>query len=153
MNLTKFHSKPCHDCGHQDKHSEVSGCIAMTGNTFCTCTTYVEPPSAKVARTIPSRSQDPGTSHQAAQAITVKANTQRGRLLAAWGALEDATDEEAMEKAEGVSPVSEYAKRSSELRDAGLIEATGEARKGSAGTPRIVSRITDEGRRVLASLQ
>lgn len=161
--LSKFYRQPCADCGHTDMHGEVAGCIALASRNpdrWCPCDTYKAPAEAKVARVIPSRRTDPGTSHQADRAIVIKANTQRGRLLATFGATphaenghqEGLTDEEAMNLTEGVSPYSEYAKRCSELRDAGLIETTGETRKGQAGTPRIVSRITDAGRAALAAL-
>lgn len=157
-NLDLYYPKPCANCGHRNLHGDISGCIANKAESgqrpdWCDCTTYVEPGPTKVARTIPSRNTDPGTSHAATTAITVKANTQRARLLVAFSALADATDEEAMEKAEGVSPMSEFAKRCSELRDGGLIETTGEARTGSSGVPRIVSRITDAGRAVVAGLE
>ncbi len=114
-----------------------------------------------VGRSIPSRRTDPGTSH-AAELPPVKAKTQRAKLLESFGLLSSAegiTDEEAMEKAVGVSPSSEYAKRCSELRDAGLIEvclysgtSSPVTRKGNTGKERIVSRITDDGHRVLAAL-
>lgn len=96
-------------------------------------------------RVIPSRNTDPTTSHQAAKAITVKAGTQRAHLLAAFAELVDGTDEEAMARAEWVSPSSEYSKRCSELREVGMIEPTGETRPGRSGQARIVSRITPKG--------
>lgn len=102
-------------------------------------------------RTIPARSTDPGTSHAATEEIKVRAGTQRARLLAEFATAHRAgenglTDEQAMECAIGVSPLSEYAKRCSELREAGFIEPTGETRRGASGMERIVSRITDKGR-------
>lgn len=109
-------------------------------------------PHLQVGRTIPARASDPGTSRAATAAVTIRAGTQRTRLLQAFAALPDATDEEAMEHAEGVSPVSEFAKRCSELRDAGLIETTGQTRPGGAGVDRIVSRVTDAGRAALEGL-
>lgn len=111
-------------------------------------------PMSPVGRTIPARTTDPSTSH-AATLTPIKARTQRAKLLESFGLLsaaEGITDEEAMEKATGVSPLSEYAKRCSELREAGLIETTGAVRKGGTGKDRIVSKITDEGHRVLSSL-
>lgn len=118
-------------------------------------------PVSEVGRTIPARRTDPGTSHAAAPP-PVKARTQRAKLLESFGLLsaaEGITDEEAMEKAVGVSPSSEYAKRCSELREAGLIElclyagtASPVTRKGNTGVERIVCRITEEGHRVLAAL-
>lgn len=157
-NLSNHHKNPCANCGHRDMHGEVAGCIALASTNperWCDCTEYVDPQPAQVARTIPARRSDPGTSHGAAAAVTVKANNQRGILLAAFGATADPeglTDEQAMEASVGVSPTSEYAKRCSELRDAGLIQETGGTRMGNAGRPRIVSAITDAGRQVLASL-
>lgn len=152
--------QPCADCGHPDNHSPIVGCLA----DHCLCEAFVSaPPELKVGETIPSRNADPETSKAAAKVAPVKKNTQRARLLSAFavGRMDyDAagspdhglTDEQAMEAAYGVSPFSEYAKRCSELRAAGLIEPTGETRAGGQGVPRIVSRITDAGRAVLASL-
>lgn len=116
-------------------------------------------------RTIPSRSTDPATSHAAVRAITVKAGSQRARLLQAFmdsyrieisswqGHFPSGlTDEEAMDRAVGVAPRSEFSKRCSELREAGYIEPTGETRPGSSGLQRIVSRITDKGRAAVRGL-
>lgn len=150
MSIENHHRQPCARCGHRDMHGEVSGCVHVDAGTWCDCDTYVEP----TGRVIPSRRTDPATSHQAAAAIVVKATNQRGRLLLAHAAWSDRdqshegglTDEEAASLAEGVSLTSEYAKRCSELRDAGLIEATGQTRKGASGAARIISRITEAGR-------
>lgn len=113
---------------------------------------------------IPSRTTDPATSHAAAREIKIKAGSQRARLLQAfaeepefrramgWADLDGMTDEEAMEAAKGVYERSEYSKRCSELREAGYIEPTGETRTGSSGLQRIVSRITDKGRRAVREL-
>lgn len=116
---------------------------------------------ARNGRVIPSRTTDPATSHQAAATITVKAGTQRAHLLEAfllcdnqdWRRDRGMTDEEAMNLAyPKVLPESEYSKRCSELREAGLIEPTGVTRTGSSGHQRIVSRITEAGRKAVASL-
>lgn len=162
--MTTTDPNTCPDCGHpKANHSDFSGClvnVATEGMTFCDCSARFPDvktlaPQPDVARTIPSRRSDPGTSHAADHAIVVKAGTQRAKLLLSFLAMSELTgpdmdpgltDEEAMEKSEGVSPTSEYAKRCSELRDAGLIEPTGETRKGAAGVDRIVSTITDQGR-------
>lgn len=45
------HAKPCQNCGHQDLHGEVSGCIAVTSEpsartTWCDCLEYA-PPTAR----------------------------------------------------------------------------------------------------------
>lgn len=107
-------------------------------------------------RVIPSRTTDPATSHAAARTITVKAGTQRAKLLKAFMLFDvfGGTDEQAMIACQsyGVSPSSEYSKRCSELREAGLIEPTGETRTGASGHQRIVSRITEAGRKVVQSL-
>lgn len=109
----------------------------------------------ELGRVIPSRVSDPDTSRVAERVVKVKAGTQRARLLEAFADRETwwspatgpgFTDEQAMLMAPGVSASSEYAKRCSELREGGFIEPTGETRLGAAGTPRIVSRITDKGR-------
>lgn len=99
------------------------------------------------ATTVGARTSDPRTSHRAAEAITLKAGTQRARLLETFGRWPDdgLTDEEAMERSTGVRADSEYATRCSEMRRAGWLVDTGRDRKGGAGTPRIVSRITDTG--------
>ena len=111
-------------------------------------------------QTIQSRSTDPRTSH-AAEPTPLRAGTQRHLLLSAYhsnvgrewennyGGL---TDEEAATFAEGVSPTSEYAKRCSELRAAGLIIDTGKNRKGNSGLDRIVCRITEAGKAELRRL-
>lgn len=110
----------------------------------------IEPPEARV---IPSRSSDPGTS-KAAEPLSVKAGTQRARLLAAFGtpaAVDGLTDEEAADLAVGVPYRSEFAKRCSELRAAGLLEVVPDVtRRGVSGQRRLVSRITDAGRAALA---
>lgn len=84
---------------------------------------------------------------------SMRAGSQRHRLLEAYAEWYSLTDEEAMERAEGVSPLSEYATRCSEMRNAGWIEDTGEDRKGGSGTPRIVCRITDAGRAQLRKVR
>lgn len=93
-----------------------------------------------------ARSTDPRTS-DGTKTYSLKAGTQRARLLETFGRWPDdgLTDEQAMEKTQGVNPNSEYATRCSELRHAGWIEDTGRDRKGNSGTPRIVSRITEKG--------
>lgn len=97
-------------------------------------------------KTIPARHSDPSTSHSAAASMTMRAGSQRARLLEAFWKMHDATDEEAMRNADGVAPTSEYSKRCSELREAGFITETGETRaSGITGMQRIVSRITHEG--------
>lgn len=127
--------------GHAGEHYSTSGCAGS------------EIRWATEAKTIPARATDPATSHAATKTIRLRAGTQRARLLEAF-ALEAAgfglTDEEAADLADGVPYRSEFAKRCSELREAGWIETTGTTRKGVAGHDRIVSKITDAGRAALA---
>lgn len=99
-----------------------------------------------------ARATDPSTSQIAARLITAKAHTARVRLLEAFGQRGDLTDEQAAGAA-GLSLSSEYATRCSELRRAGLVVETGATRLGVAGTPRLVSRITDSGLAVLRARQ
>lgn len=101
-----------------------------------------------------ARTTDPRTSHGHWNPDTMRPGTQAHRLLQTFGRYPDdgLTDEQAMERSEGVSPLSEYAKRCSDLRTAGLIHDTGRDRKGGSGLDRIVSEITDKGRAVLERL-
>lgn len=102
----------------------------------------------ELGRVIPSRRTDPGTSHEAAKEIRVKAGSQRAMLLYSFFKFpEGITDEQAMACALYVRETSEFAKRCSELREGGYIEPTGETREGASGHQRIVSRITEKGRR------
>lgn len=120
----------------------------------------VNVPALSTGGVIPGRRTDPSTSTPKGPVI-VRANTQRHRLLAAFGRAADGlypslgdalTDEEAAHRAAEVSMSSEYAKRCSELREAGLIAPTGDTREGAAGAARIVSRITERGAMVLTRL-
>lgn len=150
----------CHntDCHHPESaHTKLVGCTHPADETqtsVCRCEHFK--PAAEeetgTGRTIPARNTDPETSHKATKAIHIRAGNQRTLLLRAFDALEDATDEEAMEHAEGVSASSEYAKRCSELRQAGYIEATGDERTGGSGQSRIVCRITTKGEQAIAAL-
>lgn len=110
-------------------------------------------PLFEIGRTVPSRRDDPPTSAAAAQAVTVRANNQRGRLLRAYRwAPNGLTDDEAQARAVGVSVTSCYWKRCSELRDAGFITTTGVTRAGRAGVQRIVCFLTPAGATVLNRL-
>jgi hypothetical protein len=181
--MASLPAPPCRTCGHDSTdHSALAGCTAKDMNVreWCQCSAYVPPstvpptpkavtfggasPSGKLSTgsTIPSRKTDPPTSAKATPP-PVKAGTQRAKMLAGFAAhgAEGATDEEAATAAL-VSLSSEFAKRSSELRQAGLVEVLETfdhspcggpvTRKGAAGHDRIVSVITDQGREVLASL-
>jgi hypothetical protein len=112
---------------------------------------YVAPLTTEAGPT--ARTTDPRTSHQW-NGEKMRPGTQAHRLLQTFGRWPDdgLTDEQAMEKSDGVSPLSEYAKRCSDLRSAGLIRDTGRDRKGGSGLDRIVSEITEKGKAVLARL-
>lgn len=92
-----------------------------------------------------ARNTDPVTSHAGAEDVKVRAGSQRAKMLNAFAYLVEATDEEAMERAPGISLRSCWWKRASELRQGGYIEDTGETRIGSQGSARMVSRITSKG--------
>lgn len=95
----------------------------------------------------------------------MRANTHRGKLLAAFGyahrnrvryildrAVGAWSDEQAARHAGLLG--TEYATRCSELRSAGLIQMVdGVTRKGSSGMCRVVSQITEEGLRLLEELE
>lgn len=45
-NLNRYHPQPCANCGHQDMHGEVAGCIALASTNpdrWCDCAAYVSP--------------------------------------------------------------------------------------------------------------
>lgn len=135
-------------CGHTDQHDPV--CALLAGEIAA----YRRHVVGMLTRNMPSRRTDPGTSHAAEPrgARRVTATNQRGRLLAAFHHVGPAgcTDEAAATLA-GIPLTSEYAKRCSELRDAGYVETTGDTRPGAAGVDRIVSRVTHAGAVALAS--
>lgn len=95
-----------------------------------------------------ARADDPPTAKEAARTVLkTKAGSQRQRLWEVfryWAPDTGLTDEQAA-KIANIPLTSEYATRCSELRNAGLIEPTGESRAGSSGMQREVSRITDLG--------
>lgn len=90
-----------------------------------------------------ARRRDYPTSNAGASDVSYRAGSQKARLLAAY---QDAgsvglTDEEACTAAR-ISLLSCYWKRCNELRQAGVITATGEQRRGRAGVERMVCRIS-----------
>ena len=98
------------------------------------------------------RRNNGATSKSGAQAMTVRAGSQRHLILSRY-ALEPLTDEEAGRMSNLASrPKCCYWKRCSELRQAGYIVPTGETRVSSAGVEQQVCKITLEGRQVLASI-
>lgn len=106
----------------------------------------------------PARRTDPETSHAAARSIEVTAKNMRGKLLAAYGTAiaeyryNGLTDEQA-QQISGLSPLSGFWKRCSELRNGGYIERTGATRKGSRGMEQMVCRITEKGTAALNKIR
>lgn len=99
-----------------------------------------------------ARFADPITSHRAAASVKMRATSQRARLLRPFGQHADLTADEAWSYT-AIPETACYWKRISELAAAELIEPTGTTRRGRAGEPQTVYRITDAGRTVLASLR
>jgi hypothetical protein len=99
------------------------------------------------------RRDDSATSGGGAKAMTVRAGSQRAKLLTAYYMYDDLTDEEAG-KASGLSAMPKccYWKRCSELRQAGYIATTGDTRVSTAGVDQQVCAITDEGIQTLAGI-
>lgn len=90
-----------------------------------------------------ARRSDPETSHKAAH--RVRPGTARYKLLLAHCAYpQGLTDEEAATAA-GLSLMSEYATRCSELRDAGFVIDMVAERRGHAGVGRMVRKVTVAG--------
>jgi hypothetical protein len=99
------------------------------------------------------RRNDGATSTGGAKAMTVRAGSQRAKLLATYFAEQYLTDEEAGH-ASGLASLPKccYWKRCSELRQAGYIKPNGKTRVSSAGVEQQVCHITAEGIQVLATI-
>jgi hypothetical protein len=107
-----------------------------------------------------ARHTDPATSHDGARSVTVRAGSQKARLLAQYAAAAQAwldgvalipglTDDEAAIGAYLTHTC--YWKRCSEMREDGLIADTGRTRPGPLhGEARMVCVITDAGLAVIA---
>jgi hypothetical protein len=95
-----------------------------------------------------ARSTDPDTSHAGAVDVTVRAGTQRARLLASYlrNPVDGLTDHEAADYA--YLTQAGYWKRCAELRRDGLIEPAGSV-YGPAGSLVMLCRITSAGIRAL----
>lgn len=91
-----------------------------------------------------ARATDPDTSAAAARDVKVRAGTQMARLLAAYATRDALTDHEAALAADLAH--TGYWKRCADLRDAGLIEDTGDRVMGHQGSHVMTCRITDKGR-------
>lgn len=139
-------------CDHtHDLHSPLAGCTGMNGPSYCPCSAYVGKPPP-TGTTIPARNTDPATSKRATPP-PIKAGTQRAKMLSGFGALgPDGGMSETAAEAAGVPLASEYAKRTSELSQAGLVRDTGQTAVGASGQERIIWQITQEGRDVLSAL-
>jgi len=95
------------------------------------------------------RASDKVTARDAASLITAKATTARVQLLLAHYTHPDGlTDEEACALA-GLSVMSEFRTRCSELMRSGVIEDLTLTRPSSAGVDNVVRRITETGVRVI----
>jgi hypothetical protein len=99
------------------------------------------------------RRNDGATSGAGAKAMTVRAGSQRAKLLTAYYVHDDLTDEEAG-RASGLSAMPKccYWKRCSELRQAGYIAITGDTRVSTAGVEQQVCAITYAGIQTLAGI-
>lgn len=96
-----------------------------------------------------ARRDDPATSKKAGKEITVRAGSQRAKILAAY-IYGPFTDYEAGQRSGYGDPARYpnccYWKRCSELRQAGFIEVTGETRRSPAGQLQQICRLTEAGR-------
>lgn len=101
-----------------------------------------------------SRRRDPGTSKAGAVDVTIRAGSQRFKLLTAYAnaplATHGLTSDQARERAK-ISERSCYWKRVSELHAAGLIMTAGE-REGDAGSKQTVYAITMKGVQALENV-
>ena len=94
------------------------------------------------------RSSDPDTSVEGAKDVKPRQGSQMALLLSAYAQhrIFGLTDEQAgQESGLAQRPRCCYWKRCSDLRNAGLIEDTGDRKEGSSGSLMMVSRITAKG--------
>ena len=99
------------------------------------------------------RQSDSSTSVEGAKDVTIRAGSQRTKLLETYAScVYSITDEVAGVLSGLAERKAGYWKRCSELRRAGYIESTGEMRESSTGSMQQCCRITDAGRQALASL-
>jgi hypothetical protein len=100
----------------------------------------------KIARTIPSRTTDPETSHESYEDVKIRAHTHRMELLIPFAEHETLTYAQAYEYADTESECPW--KRCSELRKGGYIVKVGKV-MGSKGSRVMQCQITDKGRNAL----
>lgn len=96
----------------------------------------------------PARHTDPGTSHQAAESVAVRAGSQRHMLLLAYAKAGDyglTNDEAGVVTRLADRTGCCYWKRCGELRDAGYVTDTGRTRTSRAGEAQGVRAITPAG--------
>lgn len=147
-NMTKFHKDPCANCGHQDMHGEVAGCIAVTSTNpdrWCDCEKYVAPTVVRAAR---ARTTDPSTSHAAAASLTVDAlRASQAAVHAALVAAGPMTDVDLVEwYTDAAKGDPDYPRQSqsgirtrrAELAAGGLVEDTGDRKRLDSGRQAIV---------------
>jgi len=94
------------------------------------------------------RSVDPDTSREGAKDVRPRQGSQMALLLSAYAQhrIFGLTDEQAGQESGLASrPRCCYWKRCSDLRNAGLIEDTGDRKEGSSGSLMMISRITAKG--------
>ena len=97
-----------------------------------------------------ARRRDPATSQAAATRL--RPNTQLARLAVAYRDGGNLTDDEAGTLSGLRQQGAGYWKRCSDLRKAGIIEATGDTRPGASGEQQRVCRLTAFGLLVTANL-
>ena len=99
------------------------------------------------------RANNGATSKAGAKSLTVRAGSQRDKLLSTNNAQDYLSDDYAGH-ASGLAslPMCCYWKRCSELRQAGYIKPNGKTRISSAGVEQQVCHITAEGIQVLAAI-
>lgn len=151
--LSRFHSKPCANCGHRDKHSSVSGCIDYDPDkgTWCPCTEYVAPAKAAPVRAPQQRTRatDPDTSLSAAASLDPdNLRENQAAVLKVIRECGPMTDVDLVERYErsvreviyGLPRQSQSGIRTrrAELVAGGLVEDTGERRRLESGRQAIV---------------
>jgi len=100
-----------------------------------------------------ARRSDKVTSIEAAKLVKAKATTARIRLLLAHSQNPDGLIDEEASQIAGLSPLSEFRTRCSELMRAGCLEDLEDTRLSSQGIPNVVRRITALGSSILAERQ
>lgn len=117
--------------------------------TNLTAVGHATTPTVRDVPVAPARATDPATSHRAAQAIQVRAGSQRHLLLTAYRGDAELTDAQAAAAVGLLGTRSCWWKRCSELRDGGFIEVTGTTRDPSTQAEVQTCRITHAGRAAL----